>query len=73
MKRETPFKLTAKNTLKVTERDAKTDKLLLNTFQGGHDLHKELTKAFASSESKVTSNQVKGMDNTQDQLRMRNE
>jgi hypothetical protein len=40
MKRETPFKLAAKNTLKVTERDVKGDKLLLNTFQGGHDLHK---------------------------------
>ncbi len=40
MKRETPFKLTAKNTLKVTERDVKADKLALNTFQGGHDLHK---------------------------------
>jgi hypothetical protein len=73
MKRETPFKLTAKNTLKVTERDVQADRLLLNTFQGGHDLHKELTKAFASSKSKVATNQLKSMENTQEQLQMRNE
>jgi|JI9StandDraft_1071089.scaffolds.fasta_scaffold2281660_1 hypothetical protein len=59
MKRETPFKLAAKNTLKVTERDVKGDKLLLNTFQGGHDLHKELTKAFANTKSKATGSQLK--------------
>ena len=40
MKRETTFKLAAKNTIKVTYRDEKVDKLLLNTFQGCHDLHK---------------------------------
>lgn len=61
MKRETPFKLAAKNTLKVTERDLKGDKLLLNTFQGSHDLHKELTKAFANTKPKLTGSQLKSM------------
>lgn len=55
MKRETPFKLAAKNTLRVTERDAKADKALLHTLQGGHDLHTELTKTFLNNKNKQTS------------------
>lgn len=49
MKRETPFKLAAKSTLRVTERDFK-DKTMLNTLKAGSDLHRELTKVFNQKE-----------------------
>jgi hypothetical protein len=46
MRRESPFQLAAKTALRVTEREQKKDKSMLNTLKGGNDLHRELTKAF---------------------------
>ena len=39
MKRETPFKLAAKATLPVTERQPQQDKAMVNTLKAGNDLH----------------------------------
>jgi hypothetical protein len=54
MKRETPFKLAAQSSLKVMERDAKMDKALMHTLQGGHDLRQELTKTL-NAKVKITA------------------
>jgi hypothetical protein len=40
MRRDSPFQLAAKTTLKVTEREVKKDKAMLNTLKGGNDLHR---------------------------------
>lgn len=50
MKRETPFKLAAKATLRVTERQAQQDKVMSNTVKAGNDLHQQLAKAINQKE-----------------------
>lgn len=65
MKRETPFKLAAKATLRVTEREPKQDKTMLNTLKGGSDLHRELTKAFNQKEKTQNIQQTRTFITTQ--------
>jgi len=64
MNRENTFRLAAKNSLKVTERDPAADKALLHTLQGGHDLRQELTRAFNQKGKTLIPSNSKAFETT---------